>query len=234
MPDLQACVTSGGVFALVIPPVAGALLLLELLWLGWIVVRDLKRRADLTRIRDLVIEGSLAQAILVADARSRDDLLSVCRTAIVTVQSTGSRQQAWDKLVVEAGFRYAGARRALPKIFLLGLLVAVPVGLTLWSRTYADKVAFDAASGVSENERAAVLRAVEQDPAFDCPVWLGFTGAIAVAIPALLISVIEGYRTSYRARDSAVSQADQLAEMAGRVLDPSHRVYRDERSRRTA
>ncbi|HVO32018.1 MAG TPA: hypothetical protein VMV18_14835 [bacterium] len=234
MPDLQACVTTGGVFALVIPPVAGALFALEIVWLVWIVVRDLKRRTDLMRIRDLVIEGSLAQAILVADAKSRDDLLAVCRTAIVTVQSTGARQQAWDKLVVEAGYRYAGARKALPRILLLALIVAVPVGLTLWSRTYADKVAFDAAAAVSEGERADVLRAVQEDPAFDCPVWLGFGAAIACAIPAIAIAGLEGYRTSYKARDAAVYQADQLAEMAVRVLDPSHRVYREERARRTA
>lgn len=227
----QRCIADGGVFALLIPPIALLIAVIEVVWLGWLVVRALVQRADYIRIRDLVIEGSLGQAILVADARSKDDLLAVCRTAIVTLQSTGSRQQAFDKLVVEAGFRYAGARRAIPRLFVLALLLAIPVGMVVGSRAYAEHVVHEAAASLPESERAPLLTAGTADPAFACPVWLGFQSLAFLAIPALLIGWIETSRSSNRVRDQVVKSADELAEMASRVIDPSHRVYREERER---
>ncbi len=230
--SLQACLVGGGLFSLLIPPITLVLLALESAWLVWIVIRELKRRADLLRIRGLVIEGSLGQAILVADARSQDDLLAVCRTGIVAVQSTGDRQTAFEKLVIEAGWRYAGARKALPKMVLLGVLVAIPCALAAGSRAYAENVLKEAAATVPDIDRAQLRAAAADDIAFSCPGWMGLGGAVAVAIPALLIGAIEAYRYSARARDFAVQQADELAAMSVRVLDPSHRVYQQERERR--
>ena len=228
----QACLIGGGVFSLLIPPITIVLLVLEALWLLWAVVRELKRRADLGRIRDLVIEGSLGQAILVADARSNDDLLAVCRAGMVAVQNSGDRQTAWDKLVVEAGFRYGGARRALPKVVALGIAVAIPVGLAIGSRAYARNVLHEAEGTVPDIDRPQLRAAAEQDIAYSCPVYLGLGAALAVALPAALIGAIEVSRYSARARDFAVKQADELTAMSARVLDPTHRVYQAERDRR--
>src|SRR5438270_2701393 len=130
MPDLstlQSCAADGGVFGLVIPPVVFALLLLELTWLLAVVTRELKARSDLSRVRDLVIEGSVGQAILIADGHSRDEVMMTCRSAIVAAQS-GTIDEAFEKMQEEASRRF-GPRRAILRDLTLLLIVMAPLAL---------------------------------------------------------------------------------------------------------
>jgi hypothetical protein len=228
----RACFVSGGLYALVIPPVAFALLVIEFLWLIWVATRELRRRADLIHLRDLVIEGSLGQAILVADARSKDDLLAVCRTAIVAVQSNVPADEVMTRIEREATARYAGRGRARLRVVVLALLTLIPAGLAVASRAYAEGVLRQVAASVPADERSTMISEARMDPAFGCPVWLGFGSAIALALPAVLVGALESTRFSSRARLNAIMQAQFLADMSVRVLDPAHRVYQQERDRR--
>jgi len=229
-PTIQECVPDGGVFALVIPPVAAALLAIEVVWLLVIGTRALKRRADLTKVRDLLIEGSIGQAILLSDRRQSDDVLAVCRAGIIAVQSSGGdRGQASDRITQEAGFRFGTTLATKARMLILGLMVAVPLGLAFGGRAYAQRVATEAAAGFPEEQRAALLAEVSRDPPFSCPFTLGFTAAIGLALPALLIGVLEGGRRSRAMRAYAVMQAEAFADMASVVINPTSRAYRDER-----
>src|SRR5579859_3031656 len=112
---------------MVIPPVVLALLGLELLWLGLLAVRELKRRSDLARIRDLVIEGSVGQAILYADIR-KDPVVEVCRTAIVAVLGSGNLEEAQEKADEAARSRFGKVPLFSGALFLVVLLL-VPIAL---------------------------------------------------------------------------------------------------------
>lgn len=236
MPDvssLQACAADGGVFAMAIPPIVTTLFVLETLWLVALLVGALKSRTDLSRVRDLVIEGSLAQAILVSDKRQHDDVLAVCRAGIVAIQSSGRVDQAVEKAAQEAGFRFGSNRRAWMRIALAGLLVAVPGLLAAGGIVYAEGVVREAAAALpDEPEREALRSEARLDPAFSCPVELGSLGVLALALPALAIGALELRRRSLATRDYAINSAASLAEMASRVVDPSHRVYQQEKERR--
>lgn len=229
-PTIQECVPDGGVFALVIPPIAALLLAIEVLWLLVIGTRTLKRRADLIRVRDLLIEGSIGQAILLSDRRQSDDVLAVCRAGIIAVQSSGGdREQASERITQEATFRFATTLGTKAKILLLALMVAVPLGLAFAGRAYAARVATAAAADFPEEQRAAVLAEVWSDPPFACPFTLGFASALLLALPAFLIGVLEGGRRSRATRARAVTQAEAFADMASVVINPTSRAYRDER-----
>jgi len=224
---LQSCATDGGVFGLVIPPVVFVLLLLELVWLFAVVTRELKARSDLLRVRDLVIEGSVGQAILVADAHARDDVMMTCRSAIVAAQS-GSIDDAFEKLKEEAGHRFA-PRSALLRDLALLLLVAVPLALGGASRLYAERVARAAAAG-TKSAPAAVMDEIAAEPAFTCPPQMSLAGALLLALPAVAIFGLLASRRSDAARKRALSEASVLAEMTFRVV--SHRAYAQEREAR--
>lgn len=230
--QIQECIAEGGLFALAIPPAAMAALAMLGLWLLLSLVRELKQRADLGRIRDLVIEGSLGQAILVADQRSKDDVLAVVRSGIVTVQSDGRIEPALEKIRQEATYRFGG-RPPVLKMMALIALAMLPAALAIGGIVYAEGVVRDAAAALpDEAERAALLSVARADPAFSCPVDLGVTGALALAFPALLIGLLETRRRSSSTRERAVDTAALYAEMATRVVDPAHRVYAQERDRR--
>lgn len=229
LPSIDQCVPDGGAFALVIPPVAGLLFAFEFLWLLVIGTRALKRRADLLRVRDLLIEGSIGQAILLSDRRQKDDVLAVCRAGIVAVQSSGDREQASDRIAQEAGFRFATTLATKARLVMLLLIIGVPVGLAFTGRAYAERVAREEASEVPAEQRASVLAEVRNDPPFSCPLTLGFSGAVLLAVPALLIGFLESARRSQGTRARAVSQAEAFADMASVVIAPSSRAYRDER-----
>lgn len=229
LPSIQECVPDGGVFALVIPPIAGLLLAIEALWLLVIGTRALKRRADLLRVRDLLIEGSIGQAILFSDRRQQDDVLAVCRAGIVEVQSSGDRTNASERIAQEAGFRFATTLGTKVRLVALTLIALVPVGLALTGRAYAEKVAREAAAEIPEDQRASVLDQVRGDPPFGCPYTLGFTAAIALALPAAAIGFLEAARRSQATRRRAVSQAEVFADMAAVVINPSTRAYREDR-----
>lgn len=228
LPTIQECVPDGGVFALVIPPVAAFLLGIETLWLLVIATRTLKRRADLLKVRDLLIEGSIGQAILLSDRRQSDDVLAVVRAGLVTVQSSG-REQAAERITQEAGFRFAQTLATKARLVVLAVMVAIPIGLAFTGRAYAERLALEAAADIPEDQRASVLAEVRSDPPFACPFTLGFAGAIALAFPALMIGFLEANRRSQATRARAVSQAQMFADMAAVVVDPSSRAYRDER-----
>lgn len=229
-PTIQECVPDGGVFAIVIPPIAAALLAIEAVWLLMIGTRFLKRRADLTKVRDLLIEGSIGQAILLSDRRQSDDVLAVCRAGIIAVQSSGGdRGQASDRISQEAMFRFGTTLATKARLLLLALMVAVPLGLAFAGRAYAQRLANATAASVPEAERAAVLAEVSSDPPFSCPFTLGFTAALALALPAIVIGALEGGRRSRATRAHAVSQAEAFADMALVVVNPTSRAYRDER-----
>lgn len=236
MPDvssLQACAENGGVFAMAIPPVAITLFVLEILWLAQLLVRTLKSRTDLSRVRDLVIEGSLAQAILVSDRRANDDVLAVCRASIVAIQSSGRVDQAVEKAMQEAGFRFGSNRRAWVRIAIAVVLVAVPGLLAAGGIVYAEGVVREAADALpDEPDRDALRAEAHQDPAFSCPVELGGLGVLALALPALAIGALELRRRSMATHDHAINTAASFAEMASRVVDPTHRVYQQEKDRR--
>lgn len=228
LPTIQECVPDGGVFALVIPPVAAFLLGIETLWLLIIATRALKRRADLIKVRDLLIEGSIGQAILLSDRRQSDDVLAVVRAGLVAVQSAG-REQASERISQEAGFRFAQSFMTKARLAALAVMVAIPVGLAFTGRAYAERLALEVAAEIPEEQRAAVLEEVRADPPFGCPFTLGFAGAIALAFPALMIGFLETARRSQSTRARAVSQAEVFADMAKVVVDPASRAYRDER-----
>ena len=230
MPDfstLQACATDGGVFGFVIPPVVFALLLLELVWLFGAVTRELKARSDLSRVRDLVIEGSVGQAILVADAHARDDVMMTCRSAIVAAQS-GSIDDAFEKVKDEAARRF-GPRSAILRDFVLLLIVAAPLALGGASRLYANRVANQAAANAKAAPEA-VLEQIAAEPAFACPPPMSVAGALLLALPALAIFGVLASRRSAGARKRALAEASVLAEMTFRVV--SHRAYAHEREQR--
>lgn len=220
-------------FAMAIPPIALAIFVLEILWLAALFIGLLKSRADLNRVRDLVIEGSLAQAILVSDKRQHDDVLAVCRAGIVAIQSSGRVEQAVEKAVQEAGFRFGSNRRAWLRITFATLLVAVPGVLAAGGVVYAEGVVREAIAALpDEPEREALRSEARLDPAFSCPVELGSLGVLALALPALAIGALERRRRSLATRDYAINTAASLAEMASRVVDPAHRVYQQEKERR--
>ena len=229
LPSIDQCVPDGGVFALVIPPVAGVLLAIELVWLLVIGTRALKRRADLLKVRDLLIEGSIGQAILLSDRRQKDDVLAVCRAGIVAVQSSADRAAASDRISQEAGFRFGTTMGTRLRVAMLVLMVIVPLGLAFTGRAYAERVLLEASTEIPEAQRASVLAEVRDDPPFACPYTLGFTGAFALLVPALLIGFLEGARRSRATRARAVTQAEMFADMASVVIAPTSRAYRDER-----
>lgn len=228
-PSIDQCVPDGGAFALVIPPVAGVLLAIEVVWLLVIGTRALKRRADLVKVRDLLIEGSIGQAILLSDRRQKDDVLAVCRAGIVAVQSSGDRAAATDRISQEAGFRFATTLGTRARVAMLALMVIVPLGLALTGRAYAERVLLEASTEIPEALRASVVAEVREDPPFACPITLGVSGAFALLLPALLIGFLEGSRRSQATRARAVSQAEMFADMASVVIAPTSRAYRDER-----
>lgn len=229
-PSIDQCVPDGGAFALLIPPVAGVLLAIEILWLFVIGTRALKRRADLLKVRDLLIEGSIGQAILLSDRRQEDDVLAVCRAGIVAVQSSGGdRAAATERITQEAGFRFATTFATRLRVVLLALIVVVPVGLGFTGRAYAERVLLEASTEIPEAQRESVLAEVREDPPFACPFTLGFSGAFALLVPALLIGFLENARRSQATRARAVSQAEMFADMASVVVAPTSRAYRDER-----
>lgn len=229
LPSIQECVPDGGVFALLIPPIAAFLLGIETLWLLIIATRALKRRADLLKVRDLLIEGSIGQAILLSDRRQNDDVLAVCRAGIVAVQSNGDRGQASDRIAQEAGFRFAQTLATKARLVALGIMIAIPIGFAFAGRAYAERLAITAASEFPEEQRAAVLAEVRADPPFACPFTLGFAGALVLAFPAAAIAFLESARRSKATRARAVSQAEMFADMASVVINPTSRAYRDER-----
>lgn len=231
LPSMQECVPDGGVFALVIPPVATVLLAFEIAWLLAIGVRELKRRWDLIRIRDLVIEGSLAQAILVSDRRSKDDVLAVCRAGIVAVQSSGDRTAASERIEQEARVRFGTTLGSKMRIALLLLIALIPVGLAVGGRWYAETVLSETVAALPEAERSQVVSSARAEAPFGCPISLGTSGAIALAVPALVIGWLEANLRSQRTRRRAVEQAEMFAEMAVRVIDPANRAYSAERGR---
>lgn len=228
-PSIDQCVPDGGAFALVIPPIAGVLLAIEVFWLLVIGTRALKRRADLIKVRDLLIEGSIGQAILLSDRRQSDDVLAVCRAGIVAVQSAGDRAAASERISQEAGFRFATTFATRARVVLLALIVIVPIGLAFTGRAYAERVLFEAAAEIPEAQRASILDEVRADPPFACPFTLGFSGAFALLVPAMLIGFLETARRSRATRARAVSQAEMFADMASVVIAPTSRAYRDER-----
>lgn len=229
-PSIDQCVPDGGAFALVIPPVAGVLLAIEVVWLLVIGTRALKRRADLLKVRDLLIEGSIGQAILLSDRRQKDDVLAVCRAGIVAVQSSGGdRATATDRITQEAGFRFGTTLGTRARVVVLVLMVIVPLGLALTGRAYAERVLLEASTEIPEAHRASILAEVREDPPFACPFTLGVSGAFALLLPALLIGFLEGSRRSQATRAHAVLQAEMFADMASVVIAPASRAYRDER-----
>ena len=230
LPSIAECVPDGGVFALLIPPVAGVLLAIEVLWLLSIGTRELKRRADLLKVRDLLIEGSIGQAILLSDRRQKDDVLAVCRAGIVAMQSSGDRMAASDRIHQEAGYRFGGGLKPRLRVAALVVIALIPLGMAISGRAYAERVALETAGTLSEPERAKVLAEVRADPPFACPVALGLTGALALALPAIVIAWLEGNQRSKRTRKRAVGQAEMFADMAAVVIDPSSRAYRDQRA----
>lgn len=229
---IQQCIAEGGVFALTIPPAAAIALAALLAWLLAAIVRELKQRADLNRIRDLVIEGSLGQAILVADLRSNDDVLAVVRSGIVAVQSDGRIEPALEKIRQEAGFRFGG-RMPVFRVAALAALALLPAAMAAAGIVYAEGVVREAAAAIEdESERSALLSVAREDPAFSCPVDLGVGGALVLGIPAVLVGLLESRRRSIATRNRAIDTASVYAEMASRVIDPAHRVYAQERERR--
>lgn len=229
LPAISECIPDGGVFSLLIPPVAGVLLALEILWLLSIGTRELKRRADLLKVRDLLIEGSIGQAILLSDRRQKDDVLAVCRAGIVALQSSGDRMAASDRIQQEAGLRFSGGLKPKLRVAALLFIAFIPVGMAIGGRAYAERLALETAATLPEAERASVLAEVRADPPFACPFALGFAGALALALPAAVIAWLEGHQRSKRTRDRAVGQAEMFADMAAVVIDPSSRAYRDQR-----
>jgi hypothetical protein len=233
MPDLgtlQACVADGGLFALIIPPVAIFLLALEIVWLFRVIARELVLRSDLQRVQDLVIEGSLGQAILISDKRANDDTLSICRTAIVAMQSSSTLEATAQRIQEEASTRFR--RGGTWRVLLVAFLAAIPAGLAAGSRVYAENVVRTAAAEVAPSDRATLVQEGRMDPAFTCPPQLGLTGSLALLPAGLLVLLIEAERRSSRSRKRAVDRALVLAEMAHRVV--SHRVYQQERERARA
>lgn len=229
MPSIAECVPDGGVFALLIPPVAGVLLAIEIVWLLTIATRELKRRADLLKVRDLLIEGSIGQAILLSDRRQKDDVLAVCRAGIVALQGSGDRLAASDRIQQEAGYRFGGGLGPKLRIAALILIAFIPVGMAFGGRAYAERLALESAAGLPDAERVRVLTEVRADPPFACPFALGLAGVIALAIPAIVIAWLEASQRSKRTRDRAIGQAEMFADMAAVVIDPASRAYRDQR-----
>ncbi len=229
--ELQACVADGGPFALGMPWLVIGLLALLVFWMFRSVTRELYQRTDLSRIRDLVIEGSLGQAILISDKRSRDDVLAVCRAGIVTVQSGGRLGAAFDKIQAEAAYRFGGTKMARFRVLVAILLASLPAVAAGGGVLYAQGVVQEAGAEATEGEREALLVAARMDPAFSCPVELGGAGVLLLLIPAAVIGWLEIERRSPRTRDRAIATASMYAEMASRVVDPGQKVYAKEREK---
>lgn len=229
---LPACVRDGGIFGLAIPLAVAFVLAFLLLWLTRLVVRELKQRADLNRIRDLVIEGSLGHAILLSDRRRHDEVIAVCRAGIVAVQSTGSVDRAVERIGDEASTRFGGRRfGARFRVAVVVGLVATPAALAVAGRFYyADGVVRAALAEVPEAGRRTFLADAVRDPGVSCPLRLGGLGALGLALPAVAIAMLVLDRRSERTRARAERLAMHYTEMSSRVL--SHRAYRDDRERR--
>src|SRR5207237_6359838 len=114
----------------------------------------------------------------------------ICRTAIITVQSTGSLDGAAEKIQQEAASRFK--RRGITfRMVVVGMLASIPLLLAVGSRVYAEDVLRKAAAEVPADERDRLFSEGRQDPAFSCPPELGLSGSALLLPAGLLVILIE-------------------------------------------
>lgn len=223
---VRSCVVEGGPFTTLAVLAALAIAAIMFVWLARQLIRASARREDLQRVHDLLLEGSLGEAILFADKRSRDPVMGAVHAAITTIQSSKSRGQALERLQTELNVAFPRRRLRAVGMLLLLLLSLLPAGIGIagsyWAQTEIAKAA-EAMAEISPPDVDHVWEDGRGSLVYACPQSLGVPASLALLLPLILLMVTS--LRYWRAGKRAQREGERFIEMGARVLDPQYRVY---------
>ena len=223
---VSSCVVEGGPFTTLSVLLALGAAAAMLVWFARQIIRGTGRREDLRRIHDLLVEGSLGEAILFADKRSHDPVMRVVHVAVTAIQSSKSRKEATERLESEISIGFP--KRRMRTLGMLGLLVlallpaAMGIVGTQWAHFEVAKAA-EAMEAISPTDVETVWADGKASLIYECPQRLGVPVSFGLLIPMILLMVSS--LRYWRSRKRARNWGQRFIEMGAIVLDPQYRVY---------
>ena len=235
---VQSCLTGGGPFLTLSVGLFGVMVVLLGGWFLSLTVREGARREQLKNIRDLLIEGSLGQAILQADRRAaRDPVFATVRAAIAAIQSTKDPERSMIRATEEADQEFGSGfiRKAAVLVLLVGTLLPAAAGIAgqQWAHVQIGKAAeaMHAALEGTAAQSEDVLQVWSDGRAslqYECPARMGVPASALLLLPVTLLGLWGRRYWGQASRSRAVAVAEAFVHMSARVLDPKFRVYQQE------